>query len=125
MSELHKFLFDGLPVRGMIVRLTDAWQEILQRRRADDAHTPWPWPVTQMLGEMDVALEFPQQVLAAAREAQDTPAPQRRLDLGRRERTCPARVEDLDVLDLAALDARRELAPDRLDLGKLRHPFSL
>jgi molecular chaperone Hsp33 len=55
MSELHKFLFDGLPVRGMIVRLTDAWQEILARRRADDAATPWPWPVTQMLGEMAAA----------------------------------------------------------------------
>jgi molecular chaperone Hsp33 len=33
LSELHKFLFEGLPVRGMLVRLTDAWQEILQRRR--------------------------------------------------------------------------------------------
>ncbi|MBC5782406.1 Hsp33 family molecular chaperone HslO [Ramlibacter sp. USB13] len=55
MSELHKFLFDGLPVRGMIVRLTDAWQEILTRRRADDAQSPWPWPVTQMLGEMAAA----------------------------------------------------------------------
>jgi molecular chaperone Hsp33 len=55
MSELHKFLFDGLPVRGMIVRLTDAWQEILARRRADDAASPWPWPVTQMLGEMAAA----------------------------------------------------------------------
>ena len=55
MSELHRFLFDGLPVRGMIVRLTDAWQEILERRRADDAATPWPWPVTQMLGEMAAA----------------------------------------------------------------------
>jgi len=55
MSELHKFLFDGLPVRGMIVRLTDAWREILARRRADDAATPWPWPVTQMLGEMAAA----------------------------------------------------------------------
>ena len=31
MSELHKFIFDGLPVRGAIVRLTDAWQEVLQR----------------------------------------------------------------------------------------------
>ena len=55
MSELHKFLFDGLPVRGMIVRLTDAWQEILTRRRADDAHSTWPWPVTRMLGEMAAA----------------------------------------------------------------------
>jgi molecular chaperone Hsp33 len=55
MSELHKFLFEGLPVRGMIVRLTDAWQEILARRHADDASTPWPWPVTCMLGEMAAA----------------------------------------------------------------------
>ncbi|MDB5911536.1 MAG: chaperone protein family-like protein [Ramlibacter sp.] len=55
MSELHKFLFDGVPVRGMIVRLTDAWVEILKRRRADDAATPWPWPVMEMLGEMAAA----------------------------------------------------------------------
>jgi molecular chaperone Hsp33 len=55
MSELHKFLFEGLPVRGMIVRLTDAWQEILTRRHADDASAPWPWPVTCMLGEMAAA----------------------------------------------------------------------
>ena len=27
MSELHKFIFDGLPVRGMLVRLTDSWQD--------------------------------------------------------------------------------------------------
>ena len=33
MSELHKFIFEGLPVRGMIVRLTDSWQEILKRRQ--------------------------------------------------------------------------------------------
>ncbi|HZY16687.1 MAG TPA: Hsp33 family molecular chaperone HslO [Ramlibacter sp.] len=55
MSEVHKFLFDGLPVRGSIVRLTDAWTEILQRRQADAASTAWPWPVTQMLGEMAAA----------------------------------------------------------------------
>jgi molecular chaperone Hsp33 len=55
MSELHKFLFDGLPVRGMVVRLTDAWVEILKRRRADDASAPWPWPVAEMLGEMAAA----------------------------------------------------------------------
>ena len=51
MSELHKFLFDGLPVRGMIVRLTDAWQEVLTRRRADDAQSPWPWPVTSIVSQ--------------------------------------------------------------------------
>jgi molecular chaperone Hsp33 len=55
MSELHKFLFDGLPVRGMIVRLTDAWVEILKRRRAADAADVWPWPVAEMLGEMAAA----------------------------------------------------------------------
>lgn len=55
MSELHKFLFDGLPVRGMIVRLTDAWTEILARRRADDAASSWPWPVMEMMGEMAAA----------------------------------------------------------------------
>jgi len=36
LSELHKFLFEGLPVRGAIVRLTDAWQEILKRRAANN-----------------------------------------------------------------------------------------
>lgn len=55
MSELHKFLFDGLPVRGQIVRLTDAWTEILARRRTDDAASTWPWPVAEMLGEMAAA----------------------------------------------------------------------
>ena len=48
MSELHKFLFEGLPVRGMVVRLTDAWQEILRRRN-------YPTPVRTMLGEMTAA----------------------------------------------------------------------
>ena len=31
-DELHKFLFEGLPVRGMLVRLGPAWRELLQRR---------------------------------------------------------------------------------------------
>jgi len=38
-----------------VVRLTDAWVEILKRRRADDASAPWPWPVAEMLGEMAAA----------------------------------------------------------------------
>lgn len=55
MSELHKFLFDGLPVRGAVVRLTDAWVEIL-RRRASNTHTgAYPAPVQNMLGEMTAA----------------------------------------------------------------------
>lgn len=55
MSELHKFIFEGQPVRGSIVRLTDAWQEIL-RRRADNSETgAYPVPVRELLGEMVAA----------------------------------------------------------------------
>ena len=54
MSELHKFLFEGLPVRGMIVRLTDAWTEIL-KRRAQSATGAYPAPVQALLGEMAAA----------------------------------------------------------------------
>lgn len=52
MSELHKFLFEGLPVRGVLVRLTDAWTEILRRRGTASAY---PLPVQNMLGEMVAA----------------------------------------------------------------------
>ena len=52
MSELQRFLFDGLPVRGMIVRLTDAWQEVLRRRAANTETGAWPAPVAQLVGEM-------------------------------------------------------------------------
>jgi len=52
MSELHKFIFEGLPVRGMLVRLTDAWVELLARRPGDRAH---PQPVRALLGEMSAA----------------------------------------------------------------------
>ncbi|HSV54708.1 MAG TPA: Hsp33 family molecular chaperone HslO, partial [Burkholderiaceae bacterium] len=55
MSELHKFLFDGLPVRGSIVRLTDAWTEILARRQANVDTGAWPPPVAELLGEMAAA----------------------------------------------------------------------
>ncbi len=55
MSELHKFLFDGLPVRGAIVRLTGAWQEMLARRQANNQTGAWPPPVAEMLGEMAAA----------------------------------------------------------------------
>jgi molecular chaperone Hsp33 len=52
MSELHKFLFDGLPVRGSLVRLTGAWQEVLARRAANTATGAYPPRVSEMLGEM-------------------------------------------------------------------------
>ena len=52
MSELHKFLFEGLPVRGMLVRLTDSWREVLARRQSGEPFDP---PVRQLLGEMAAA----------------------------------------------------------------------
>jgi molecular chaperone Hsp33 len=52
MSDLHKFLFDGLPVRGMLVRLTDSWQEALRRRATVGAFPP---EVRSLLGEMTAA----------------------------------------------------------------------
>ena len=52
MAELHKFLFEGLPVRGMLVRLTGSWQEALRRRAAVGAHPP---EVRDLLGEMAAA----------------------------------------------------------------------
>jgi molecular chaperone Hsp33 len=55
VSELHKFLFDGLPVRGSIVRLTDAWQEILRRRASNTTVGAYPLPVAELLGEMTAA----------------------------------------------------------------------
>jgi molecular chaperone Hsp33 len=51
-GALHKFLFDGLPVRGMLVRLTDGWQEVLRRREPVGAY---PAPVRRLLGEMSAA----------------------------------------------------------------------
>jgi len=52
MSELTKFLFEGLPVRGLLVRLTDSWREVLRRRHTTGAY---PQPVRELLGEMTAA----------------------------------------------------------------------
>ena len=52
MSELHKFIFEGVPVRGMLVRLDDSWREALQRRARVGAFPP---PVRVLLGEMAAA----------------------------------------------------------------------
>lgn len=60
MSELHKFLFDGLPVRGMVVRLTDTWVEILRRRASNSNTGAYPAPVRDMLGEMVAAASLMQ-----------------------------------------------------------------
>ena len=52
MSSLTKFLFEGLPVRGMLVRLSDSWQEVLRRRQTVGAYAP---EVRALLGEMAAA----------------------------------------------------------------------
>jgi molecular chaperone Hsp33 len=45
-------LFEGVPVRGMLVRLTDGWQEVLRRHEQSGAY---PQAVQQLLGEMSAA----------------------------------------------------------------------
>jgi len=55
VSEIHKFLFEGLPVRGVLVRLTDAWTEILRRRATNSTAGAYPQPVQNLLGEMVAA----------------------------------------------------------------------
>jgi len=57
VSELHKFMFEGLPVRGMLVRLDDAWQEMLRRRQESGGY---PAAVTSLLGEMVAATSLMQ-----------------------------------------------------------------
>ena len=52
MSELRRFVFDGLPVRGVVVRLTDGWRELLLRREAVGPHPP---AVGSLVGQMAAA----------------------------------------------------------------------
>jgi molecular chaperone Hsp33 len=55
MSQLHKFLFEGVPVRGILVQLTYVWQEILKRRATNLDTGAYPEPVRHLLGEMTAA----------------------------------------------------------------------
>jgi molecular chaperone Hsp33 len=56
MDELHKFLFDGVPVRGMLVKLGDSWREVLRRREpAHGGSGEFAAPVRALLGEMAAA----------------------------------------------------------------------
>jgi molecular chaperone Hsp33 len=52
MSQLHKFIFQGLPVRGMLVRLDDSWREALRRRATVGEFPP---EVRALVGEMTAA----------------------------------------------------------------------
>ena len=51
MGQLHRFVFEGAPVRGSLVRLGAAWREMLSRR----GHQPFALPVRELLGEMAAA----------------------------------------------------------------------
>jgi molecular chaperone Hsp33 len=56
MDQLHKFLFEGLPVRGVIVRLGPSWRELLSRRASpSDGGHAFAAPVRALLGEMSAA----------------------------------------------------------------------
>ncbi len=52
MDELHTFLFEGKPVRGLFVRLARGWPALLSRREPGDEHPP---AVRKLLGEMTAA----------------------------------------------------------------------
>ena len=56
MDQLQKFLFEGLPVRGMLVRLEASWRDLLARRTSvsDGGHAFAP-PLRALLGEMTAA----------------------------------------------------------------------
>ena len=56
MDRLVKFLFEGLPVRGMLVRLEHSWRDLLSRRTSasDGGHAFAP-PVRALLGQMAAA----------------------------------------------------------------------
>ena len=51
-DELHKFLFEGLPVRGMLVRLGPSWREVQARREQQGGY---PQSARTLLGEMAAA----------------------------------------------------------------------
>ena len=55
-DQLHKFLFEGLPVRGALVQLRAGWRELLSRRAtASDGGHAFAAPVRALLGEMSAA----------------------------------------------------------------------
>ncbi|WP_029463400.1 Hsp33 family molecular chaperone HslO [Serpentinimonas barnesii] len=51
-DQLHKFLFEGMPVRGLLVRLGASWQELLRRHAQAGGY---PAAVADLLGQMSAA----------------------------------------------------------------------
>ena len=68
-----------------------------------------------------LAGELPDQVLAAPPEPLDARPSSAAASSRGRDRVAPARVEHAQLGQRAALDVRREVAADRLDLGQLGH----
>lgn len=63
MSVLQRFLFDGAPVRGSLVRLDDAWLE-MQRRHQDRAAAPtWSAVLRDTAGQLAAAAVLLQSAL--------------------------------------------------------------
>lgn len=52
MNELHRFMFEGAPVRGVAVRLEESWREMLACRASQQAYPP---ALAQLLGQMAAA----------------------------------------------------------------------
>ena len=57
MSQFHTFLFEGLPVRGAIVRLDEAWQQVQSRRASNSETGAYAPPVRELLGITDAQVE--------------------------------------------------------------------
>src|SRR5437667_9355768 len=70
---------------------------------------------------MDVVVELEDDVLPAPPQPDHATAAGCVLDRRRRRRLAPARIEHLHPLERAPLDHRRQVTPDRLDLGQLGH----
>ena len=51
-DQLHRFHFEGLPVRGLLVQLGAAWCELQARRATLGA---WPAPLRNLVGELAAA----------------------------------------------------------------------
>ena len=77
----------------------------------------------QVQHQVRLVLELPHEVLAAAAEPLDAAAVERRRELLRGERERAAGVVDLELAQRAAVDVRRQVAADGLDLGQLGHRF--
>ena len=98
------------------------WIVACQLTDRQNSETPRHTEVDQ---ERAVALEPDNQIFAATIDRRDTLALKLGRDLLGRKRPGEPLVEDLDLLEGAAGECRREACADGLDLGQLGHAPSL